>query len=431
MFEFLHLADLHLKARFTRYSSEVAVRLGEARYQSVEHLRARLRSEPGQIRCVIIAGDLFDDGQIRPVDGARIFDFLSSFPVPVIVIPGNHDPYEPAAIWHSEPWRKARVAPLASEGPDPSTSFSGEQPVLRAQASGVVRLLVERVPVRFEDLPDVTFYPCPVFSKTSRDDPTAWIRAYPRGDNDGYRLVIAHGCVMDRDNLPEDDHPISPTAPIDLDVDYVALGHWHGTLVYEAPPVSRRMAYPGVHEPMRFPSGDGGGWRPYSRDSSDRFVDKGPGTALHVAISAPNAAPVITPWTIGHLRWTVLNRAVAGVEDVQAVVDEIGSLAGPERMLLRLTLTGTLPLEALPHLDTLENIQKRFVHAELDPQYHIEPTDAERDAVLGSGIVGRVYRQLRDEAERSSSTSQPGEVSPELAAEAIRLLYEIAREASE
>lgn len=426
MLEFLHLADLHLKARFTKYPVDVANKLAEARYHSVEELRLRLRREPGRIRCVIIAGDLFDDGQIKAEAGARIFDFLSSFPVPVLVIPGNHDPWEPAAIWHSAPWNKARVQSPESA----STGTDAARAIPEVSAPGVVRLLVDRAPVRFADLPDVTFFPCPVFSKTSRDNPTEWIRRFPRCDSDGFRVVIAHGCVMDRDNLPEDDHPISPTAPVDLNVDYVALGHWHGTLVYEDHPVRGRMAYPGVHEPMRFPSGDGGGWRPYSTDQSDRFVDKGPGTGLLVSLSAPNAAPEVAPWTIGRLNWVALDRAVAGVEDVQHLIDEIGSIAEPERMLLRLTLTGTLPLAALPLLDTLDSIRKRFVYAEFDARYHIEPTDAERDAVLGEGIVGKVYRQLRDEAARSASGSnRPDEVNPELATEAIRLLYEIAREA--
>lgn len=426
MFEFLHLADLHLKARFTKYPVDVAHKLAEARYHSVEELRQRLRREPGRTRCVIIAGDLFDDGQIKAEAGARIFDFLSSFPVPVLVIPGNHDPWEPAAIWHSTPWNRARI-----ESSSALATSGGAGPAIPEIASpGVVRLLVDRSPVRFADLPGVTFFPCPVFSKTSRDNPTEWIRRFPRREGDGFRVVIAHGCVMDRDNLPEDDHPISPTAPVDLDVDYVALGHWHGTLIYEAHPVRGRMAYPGVHEPMRFPSGDGGGWRPYSSDQSDRFVDKGPGTALQVSLPAPSAAPVVTPWTIGRLNWVALTRAVASVDDIQRLIDEIGSIEDPERMLLRLTLTGTLPLAALPYLDTLDSIRQRFVHAEFDAQYHIEPTDAEREAVLGDGIVGKVYRQLQDEASRSDSGSrQPNDVDPDLAAEAIRLLYEIAREA--
>ena len=49
MVGFLHLADIHLLARFTRFPDEATRRLREARYQALEGVRERLRAEPGRV----------------------------------------------------------------------------------------------------------------------------------------------------------------------------------------------------------------------------------------------------------------------------------------------------------------------------------------------------------------------------------------------
>jgi DNA repair exonuclease SbcCD nuclease subunit len=425
MVGFLHLADIHLLARFTRFPDEATRRLREARYQALEGVRERLRAEPGRVKFVLIAGDLFDDGQIKPDYATRIFGFLSSFPVPVLVIPGNHDPYEPGAIWHSDPWRTARVElpkddqEASSERAAPSATSSHE-----VASAGTVRLLVDRVPVRFSDLPGVTFFPCPVFQKTSYDDPSAWIAQYPRCEGDGIRIGIGHGSVMDRPNLPEDDHPIPVGAATALDLDYLALGHWHNPLTYSDSAGHVRMAYTGVHEPMRFPSGDqsGGGWSPYSSGGAEQFVDRGPGTGYFVSIAAAHAGTTVETWSVGYFHWVVLHRAVGSIDDLRRVVDEVGSLKDPGRTLLRLTLSGSLPLESLSELDALDRIRDRFVHAEIDNQLVVEPTESELNTLLGHGVVGRVYRQLRDEAAANGPESR-------VAREAIQQLYQLSREA--
>jgi DNA repair exonuclease SbcCD nuclease subunit len=424
MVGFLHLADIHLLARFTRFPDEATRKLREARYQALEGVRERLRADPGRVKFVLIAGDLFDDGQIKPDYAARIFGFLSSFPVPVLVIPGNHDPYEPGAIWHSDPWHAACIE-LSKEEPEPGSErdSSAVRSIPVVTGAGPVRLLVDRAPVRFSDIPGVTFFPCPVFQKTSYDNPTAWIAQYPRSQNDGVRIGIGHGSVMDRPHLPEDDHPIPVDAATALDLDYLALGHWHNPLTYNDTAGHVRMAYTGVHEPMRFPSGDqsGGGWRPYSSGGAEQFVDRGPGTGYYVAIAAAHAGTTVEPWPVGYFHWVVLHRAVGSIEDLRHVVDEVGSLKDPGRTLLRLTLTGSLPLESLSELDALERIRDRFVHAEIDNQLIVEPTESELNTLLGHGVVGRVYRQLRDEAASAGPEAR-------VAREAIQQLYQLSRE---
>src|SRR6185503_14076871 len=149
----------------------------------------------------------------------------------VLVIPGNHDPLQPGCVWDLEPWSRG--------------------------AGRRIVVYRERQPREFSA--DVTLFPCPVFRKTSTENPTQWMQGFPRTPDSRFRIAIAHGCVMDRPNLPLDDHPISPQAAAELGLDYIALGHWHRYQSF--PAVQPRMVYPGVHEPMRFAGEPAGmGW---------------------------------------------------------------------------------------------------------------------------------------------------------------------------
>src|SRR5262249_44356438 len=142
-------------------------------------------------------------------------------PAPVFVLPGNHDPLLSGGVWDRPPWNR---------------------PAQR------IRLLRETQPV--EAVPGVLLLPCPLFRKTSLNDPTAWIAQAPA--NGGIRIGVAHGSLKVRENLPADDHLIARHASNDLGLDYLALGHWHSRRLFADPDGVDRTAYPGVHEPMRF-----------------------------------------------------------------------------------------------------------------------------------------------------------------------------------
>src|SRR5262249_16578763 len=131
----------------------------------------------------------------------RGFEMLDSLPMPVYVLPGNHDPLLAGGVWDRAPWNQRTGRSL--------------------------RLLDQAAPVA---IGGATLLPCPVLRKTSLDDPTAWIAKAPR-KNGSIRIGAAHGSLKRRDNLPADDHLIDRHAASDLDLDYLALGHWHGRCV--------------------------------------------------------------------------------------------------------------------------------------------------------------------------------------------------------
>ena len=398
MLRFLHLADVHLGLRVTRFSERVVELIREARYQSLENVRDRVLRDPArQIDFVIIAGDLFDDGQVTGVLANRAAHLLNSFPVPVLLIPGNHDPYEPGNVWDFEQWKAAR---------EPGT--------------GALRLFTARTPVTIPELPTVDFFPCPVFRRNSLEDPTAWISSTAeRRDREKYRIGIAHGSVMLRPNLPEDDHPIALDSVTRSALDYLALGHWHNPLRLPDRDGAIRMAYAGVPESTRFSSTTSTtGWEPYSAASAaDLFLDQGGGEAYQVTIPEPGAPPQLESLSVGQLKWIERTHDLRPQDSLGDLIDNIATAVDKERSLLRLTLTGTVSLAALSQLDVIQQTLGRYVHAEFDrSRLFVEPTAAELEQTFRGGLAGTVYERLRQES--------PGAGEPaEIARTAIELLY--------
>jgi DNA repair exonuclease SbcCD nuclease subunit len=393
MLRFLHIADLHLGMKITRYPRDASRKIQEARFQALERVRALANSPNPGYQFVVIAGDLFDDAAVDGPTARRAFSLLESFACPVLVLPGNHDPLQAGAVWDIDPWRRAQTSR--------------------------VRVLRTREP--FDLHPDVRVFPCPVFRKTSTENPTAWIRAHITDDK-CYRIGIAHGSVMDRPNLPVDDHPIDLSAADDLELDYLALGHWHASKAFPDRHGHKRMHYTGVHEPMRF--GDdllGLGWKPYSSGGMRaEFQDDGEGTALGVEIERPGAVPTVTRHAVGHLNWKSLPFTLNSDDDLGRLIELIAGMEKPELTVLRLMLTGVLSAQGMLRLEELRDVLGRFLVHELDErQLRLEPAEADIDAAIGTGVLATVYGRLCERLETGNETEK------QTARRAILLLYRL------
>lgn len=192
MTRILHTADLHLAGD---------------RPERWEALDALLRAaDDREADAVLVAGDLLDRGEDHAALRGRVRDRLDEAPVPVLVLPGNHDreAYAPGQDWGD------RVRLLL------------EEPVATARVEGAAVLGV----------------PFP-----SRPVPFAGVRrrvaaALDRVGGDRPRLLAMHGTLVDasaphiqaesRDDEPDDRYFSIRTGELEgLAVDYVALGHYH------------------------------------------------------------------------------------------------------------------------------------------------------------------------------------------------------------
>lgn len=396
MLRFLHVADLHLGLRITRYQDAAVDKIREARLQALQRVRQECRE--GDFQFVIVAGDLFDDAHVTTDIAVRAFDMFRSFEVPVYVLPGNHDPLQAGAVWDLDPWKSA------------------------VGSNGNVHLLHSPAPLEIGN--GVTLFPCPVYRKNSTRNPTTWIGDHRRNGSAGYRIGVAHGSVMDRPTLPDDDHPISPTAPDDLDLDYLALGHWHNHREFPDSQGAPRMAYSGVHEPMRFQDDpEAAGWRPYSAGAArEEFIDRGPGTAIAVSLAEPGARPQLELRRVGYYQWTTRECQLESIDDLARLIDDVSEFPTKERTLLRLRLTGTLSLAGMSRVDILRSVLTNYVVGELDDSgLQIEPDEAELQEAIGSGVLSQVYDRLKQQSEEDSETDRL------VAQRAIELLYRLHR----
>jgi DNA repair exonuclease SbcCD nuclease subunit len=322
---------------------------------------------------ILVAGDTFEDNGVDRVLVQRAADILVGFGGPVYVIPGNHDPLVPGAVWDHPAWK----------------------------ASANVQLLREEGPV---EIPGGTLYPCPVRAKRSGMDPTIWI---PREEGPGLRIGLAHGTV-EGVHQEEPDYPIPRDAASRSGLDYLALGHWHSTATYPGPDGVVRMAYSGTHETTKFGE----------RDS---------GNALLVEIAGPGAPPVITPVRTGRLSWLSIAEDVRNQGDIGRIRERIEGMTDAASTLLDLHLAGVLPTADQQELGHLQEIlTSRFAWARLDSsELRPSPGDDAWVSNLSAGVLRDAAARLRTLADPAFGGPRPEGASPEVASRALLELYAI------
>lgn len=294
--KFIHTADWQLGMAFGQVQDKAEI-LRQARIDAIKQVVALAEKE--KVDFVIAAGDLFEGNRIWPHLVEEMASAVKRCPVPIYLLPGNHDP-----LTQDSPYIRC---------PD---LFGAPAVVLRSDAPIAIA--------------GGTLFPCPALSKYSSKDPTAWIP--PRQDADGIRVGIAHGSVG---TPTPNDFPIPAKAALQRDVDYLALGHWHGTKE-----IDDRTWYCGTPEPTGFGENDSG-------------------NVLLVEISAAKSLPKIRKIPLAQYTWMQLEREVHNAEELDHLVTEVEQLQAA-RTLLCLKVNGSLPQTALDRLQNLE--MDRFFH---------------------------------------------------------------------
>jgi DNA repair exonuclease SbcCD nuclease subunit len=362
----LHTADWQIGMRAAHAGARAAdvreARLGAA--EEVVALAGRLRAD-----ALLLAGDTFEDSDVEPKLVRRVAELLARAACPVFILPGNHDPLGPGSIWSHAAWR---------------------------DVAAKVRVFSTATPV---ELGDAVFLPAPIFSRASSEDPTL---AIPRVDGAKIRIGVAHGSLRGQGFEPAaDDFPIAPNAAERAGVDYLALGHWHSTLILPSENAAR-LAYPGTHE-------------------TTKFGERMSGRALEVELEAGKPGRV-TVHATGRLAW--IDRAVELTDDesVTRLRAELDALERPERTLVRLRLSGLLGREGFAALAELaEAAETRFLSARIESEAVAPRPDSAAGwlAALPDGVARRVGEKLL-----------AGAADSPVAREALAKLVQLSRKAS-
>ena len=216
--KFLHTGDLHLDSAFC--SSDVFT--SDARREAQRETLARIIALAAEEKCemVLIAGDLFDGKYVTPETSRFVKELFEGADMPIIIAPGNHDPYSDGSFYKSESL------------PENVYVFSSAE--------------LQRYDF---DEPDVSVYGYAFTSSVLGSSPLAAHGAEAKDKR--FSLLCAHGDV---------DSPISRYCPLTegdisaMGFDYAALGHIHNRGA-----VNDRVYYCGFPQGRSFDElGDGG-----------------------------------------------------------------------------------------------------------------------------------------------------------------------------
>jgi len=210
----VHCADVHLETAFTelRGGARRRAALADA-FVRVVDLALERRAD-----ALTIGGDLYEAQRAGPQTARFIFEQLARFGGPVLIAPGNHDPYSTHALYARDD-RPANVRVFA-------------EPAWSAHALA----------------PDVTIYG---FGHAPAEPGRPFAGA--RFDRPGTRLALVHG--SDEDRCPPGKRATAPFTVAEIvasGADCALAGHYHGGATVRDEQGKARLAYPGSPEPVKF-----------------------------------------------------------------------------------------------------------------------------------------------------------------------------------
>lgn len=358
---FLHTADWQLGKPFASVADDAKRHLLQQERIHVIQRMAQVVAET-ESAFVVVAGDLFDSPQVTKATVSSACSAIGSLKVPVLVIPGNHDHGGPGSIWEQD-------------------FFLREQ----QQLAPNLRVLLKPEPVILDS---AVIFPAPLLRRHESGNLTAWIREKvldPSLPEFLPRIVLAHGTIQGFGSTQEDENGGPSLANwIDLsslpsdDLDYIALGDWHGSKQ-----VGPKAWYSGTPEIDRFPRGEG----------------NDPGNLLKVTVSRAQP-PLVEQISSGRFLWKEIAFRFsddASLELFAAQMDETFNQRGNEHLLL-LSLDGSLGIEASVRLEKiLESWEARLLRLKLDHRVTIAPTDEEITALTqraNDPLIATVANQL-------------------------------------
>ncbi len=300
----LHTADWQLgMTRHFLSEDDAQPKFTQARFEAIRAL-CRVAQEES-CEAIVVCGDVFESNQVDRRTVARALDALAEAPVPVLLLPGNHDPLDAGSVYRSRAFLDHRPAHvIVLEGGEPLTLRPGLE--LIGAPWRTKRPLRDLVGELVRELP-----PCPPGL---------------------VRICVGHGGIAEfsgsRDDPSQIDIAGVERAIAESRLHYLALGDRHSTTSVGT---SGRIWYAGTPEPTDYDEVD-------------------PGNVLVVELG-PDGARVVSRH-IGRWRFSMRERVdLASAEDVAALEEWLGTLDAKDRTIVKLRLTGQLSLRLRARLD--------------------------------------------------------------------------------
>ncbi len=349
----IHTADWQLGKQFGNIPGDPGAALRDQRVKTVTAI-AQL-AQARQADAILVCGDAFDSNTVAEQTLRKMLLATKQFSGDWVFIPGNHDPARAASVW-----TRAQALRPARDDVQDNVHFlvHPEKPLtLQNGALAILPAVLER--------------------HHEADDLTAWFDDAPTPPG-AIRIGMAHGPVPDC--LPTDEvhNPIAANRAAAANLDYLALGDWHGTRK-----INDRTWYAGTPEP-------------------DRFGSTNPGNVLVVTIEQAGAPPEVEEVRSGEFVWKKIEYSIHNDADLDALTLQIRRLGADvnrlNRLLLRLKLDGIANLELRQKLDHwIAEWKSRLHYLEVDDQKLIaKPTENDLDQIARRGFIRTASNRLQE-----------------------------------
>ncbi len=335
----LHLADMHFGAAPASLPPAVAATLHRERLAALT--AALATAVERHAAAVLVAGDLLEARLAVREHAASLAAAFARCGLPVVIVPGNHDPAGPGSYYRTYPWPD-NVTVVAEE-----RWTAVELPDLTVHALGWTGGAVTQPPLPGPRLPAVATRPQVLLLHADLDPP---------GGRSPYR-------------------PVSGASIAATGADYAALGHIHARLL------AGTAAYPGSLTPLG-------------------FGEEGRHGALWVRLGA--GAPVVEPLPVARRRFRTVE-VTCGEQADAADAARAALPPGSEDDLIRLRLLGQSPAAGIDEAALRELAWHVEVLDETEPALDLDALIADHPSGLLARFVAAMHARIAAEAQAAQA----------------------------
>jgi len=371
---FIHSSDWQLGMTRAFLSEEAAARFSQARIDAIATLGRLARDNEAQF--MVVAGDVFESNQLSQRTVLRALDALEALPVPVFLLPGNHDPLDGTSIFLSERFRAV---------------------------SRHIIVLHDYVPVAVPGLDGVEVVGAPWKSKRPVTDLCQDMAQANPPAAEVMRVAVIHGQV---DTLSPD-----PGRPGVIDLaaaeqsiregrfHYLALGDRHSVTEIGG---SGRIFYSGA--PV-----------------ATAFDEQDPNKALLVELGAEYSCRAES-LDVGNWPFIAEQRRLDGPDDIARFGQWLDDLPDKECTVVKAGFEGSISLAAAAMLDdVMQSKAELFASLRLRERttdLAIVPDQMDQDSVSLSGYARAAWQELLERADGGD----------DVARDALRLCYRLSNQ---
>ncbi|MDY6050643.1 MAG: exonuclease SbcCD subunit D [Corynebacterium sp.] len=338
---FIHTSDWQLGMTRWFLRDEAQARFSDDRIRCIEAIGALATERVADF--IVCAGDVFDDNNLSFRTLGRAREVLTRLPVPIYLLPGNHDPFDAAYK-------------------------------LDAVEAPGVHVLTDTAVHRVDGRDDVEIVGAPWTSKNPFDDLAGRALADLEPVASGRaRILVAHGQVAARTSEPTGDvidlagleHALA-----DRVIDYVALGDTHSTT--DLSPTGR-VWFSGAPLATDFREVATGGGE----------ADSGNVLVVTITVDGTQSSVEVERVPVGMWRFEALTCELTNTAEVDRFLQQLAEYPDKARTVVKYWLTGAVSMVDYARLQAgLEKYESIF--AALFPRQRSEtvtvyPTDEEID----------------------------------------------------